>query len=394
MLFFSRLRAHMGEITAEITGLKAQEILSIAHDAGITLYNVRRLAYTRICATMSIHEYFKLRRLLPKDSYRIHVVASRGLLWLLFGLRRRYCLIGGMLICFILLLTASTRVWNVRISGCDSEELTAKIAQQLNDYGLTLGSSPSGEYLDECEKKLIESNPSLIWAGISRKGVDLQVFIKEKDESYLQGSTAEPADVIADKIGLIEEILVMQGVPMVEKGQLVRTGQILISGQISYNDEPYRYVHAQGIIRARVWYSAQKTVPLYTFDVQRTGRTCTVSTLHLLGIEVPTSGENPYTSWESETHEKTVMQLGIPVTVTETVYYETQSIRRELSPQEAADAASAELRGQLDPLPENAEILSENTRYTQSEGSDTISVTLYVETLEEIGITETVRQDP
>lgn len=66
MLFFSRVRAHMGEITAEITGLKAQQILSIAHDAGITLYNVRRLAYTRICATLNIHEYFKLRRLLRR----------------------------------------------------------------------------------------------------------------------------------------------------------------------------------------------------------------------------------------------------------------------------------------------------------------------------------------
>ena len=394
MLFFSRLRAHMGEITAEITGLKAQQILSIAHDAGITLYNVRRLAYTRICATVNIHEYFKLRRLLPKDSYRIQVVSSRGLLWLLFGLRRRYCLIGGMLTCLIVLLVGSTRVWNVRISGCNSEELTAQITKQLSDYGLTLGSSPSGEYLDECEKKLIESNPALIWAGISRKGVDLQVFVKEKDESYLQGSTSEPADVVADKIGLIEEILVMQGVPMAEKGQLVRTGQILISGQISYNDEPYRYVHAQGIVRARVWYSAQKTVPLYTFDVQRTGRTCTVSTLHLLGLEIPTSGENPYTSWESETREKTVMQLGIPVSVTETTYYETQSHRRELSPEEAAEAVSAELREQLGALPENAEILSENTRYTQTEGSDTISVTLYIEALEEIGMTQTVGQDP
>lgn len=79
-----------------------------------------------------------------------------------------------------------------------------------------------------------------------------------------------PCDIIASKDGIIEEIIALRGEALVEPGQTVSEGDVLITGKIMLGHEPdgeeegsdTLFVHAEGIVRARVWYQKAVKVPL------------------------------------------------------------------------------------------------------------------------------------
>lgn len=390
MLAFKKVRKITGELEVTATGLSPEKLLNISAQNHIRLSGVRRLSYTQLRFSIGPSDYNRLKKLLPEGRYKLNISSSRGLSLMLYAFRARYCLIAGIIISIALAFFASSRVWFVKVRGCQrvSEESVLNI---LESCGLKWGASVSGEELDEMEKRLMQELPDISWAGISRRGVNIYAYIKENSELPEITPVNKPADVIAAKDGVVEKVTVLQGRAVATQGQTVRAGDVLISGELVYQDLPYQYVYALGSVQARIWYSGEKKIPLKQLQTVRTGNKAVVRTMRVFGQEIFLDGENPFAQYETEESEQDVMNLGIPVTIITQTYYETQTREYSITQEEALELGKSELELELSKsIPQDAEILKTQSSVKMVEGENAVTVSVFIETLEQIGQTKEI----
>ncbi len=390
MLAFKKVRKITGELEVTATGLSPEKLLNISAQNHIRLSGVRRLSYTQLRFSIGPSDYNRLKKLLPEGRYKLNISSSRGLSLMLYAFRARYCLIAGIIISIALAFFASSRVWFVKVRGCQrvSEESVLNI---LESCGLKWGASVSGEELDEMEKRLMQELPDISWAGISRRGVNIYAYIKENSELPESTPVNKPADVIAAKDGVVEKVTVLQGRAVATQGQTVRAGDVLISGELVYQDLPYQYVYALGSVQARIWYSGEKKIPLKQLQTVRTGNKAVVRTMRVFGQEIFLDGENPFAQYETEESEQDVMNLGIPVTIITQTYYETQTREYSITQEEALELGKSELELELSKsIPQDAEILKTQSSVKMVEGENAVTVSVFIETLEQIGQTKEI----
>lgn len=388
MLAFKRVRKITGELEVTATGLSPEKLLNLAAKNHISLSGVRRLSYTQLCFNIGPADYNRLKKLLPEGRYKLNIGSSRGLSLMLYAFRARYCLIAGIIISIVLAFFASSRIWFVKVRGCEkvSEE---NVLQLLESYGLKSGASVSGEELDEMEKRLMQDISDISWVGISRRGVNIYAYIKESSELPESTPIDKPADVIALKDGVVEKVTVLQGRAVVTQGQTVRAGDVLISGELIYQDLPYQYIYALGDVQARIWYSGERKISLVQSETVRTGNTAVVRTMRIFGQDIPLDGENPFASYEVESREQDVMNLGIPVTIITQTYYETEEREYSITQEEALELGKSDLEQELSAqIPQDAEILRTQSSVKAAEGGNAVIVSMFIETLEQIGQTK------
>lgn len=388
MLAFKRVRKITGELEVTATGLSPEKLLNLAAKNHISLSGVRRLSYTQLCFNIGPADYNRLKKLLPEGRYKLNIGSSRGLSLMLYAFRARYCLIAGIIISIVLAFFASSRIWFVKVRGCEkvSEE---NVLQLLESYGLKSGASISGEELDEMEKRLMQDISDISWVGISRRGVNIYAYIKESSELPESTPIDKPADVIALKDGVVEKVTVLQGRAVVTQGQTVRAGDVLISGELIYQDLPYQYIYALGDVQARIWYSGERKISLVQSETVRTGNTAVVRTMRIFGQDIPLDGENPFASYEVESREQDVMNLGIPVTIITQTYYETEEREYSITQEEALELGKSDLEQELSAqIPQDAEILRTQSSVKAAVGENAVIVSMFIETLEQIGQTK------
>ena len=388
MLAFKRVRKITGELEVTATGLSPEKLLNLAAKNHISLSGVRRLSYTQLCFNIGPADYNRLKKLLPEGRYKLNIGSSRGLSLMLYAFRARYCLIAGIIISIVLAFFASSRIWFVKVRGCEkvSEE---NVLQLLESYGLKSGASVSGEELDEMEKRLMQDISDISWVGISRRGVNIYAYIKESSELPESTPIDKPADVIALKDGVVEKVTVLQGRAVVTQGQTVRAGDVLISGELIYQDLPYQYIYALGDVQARIWYSGERKISLVQSETVRTGNTAVVRTMRIFGQDIPLDGENPFASYEVESREQDVMNMGIPVTIITQTYYETEEREYSITQEDALELGKSDLEQELSAqIPQDAEILRTQSSVKAAVGENAVIVSMFIETLEQIGQTK------
>ena len=83
---------------------------------------------------------------------------------------------------------------------------------------------------DELEKKLRKEFYDITWISVSVEGTTLKVCIKENDSYNPTNENSGQSDIVAEKSGEIESILVREGTKLVSVGEFVEKGTILIEG--------------------------------------------------------------------------------------------------------------------------------------------------------------------
>lgn len=375
----------LGQVHFTVSGLTLERLLNIAVKNNITLYKVERVSYTCISAVVSAVQYKILQRLLPEGNYRLQRKSIKGGAGVAFALRRRYMLWAGALLCAALLVIASQRVWLVHVEG--AEKLSAAVVEQkLQDYDLLSWKGDMEGNLEAAEKQLLKDMPELSWASLSVQGVVLHAYIKEKPEEVEPVPRDTPADIVAQKDGVVEQVTVLQGTAAVKKGQTISKGQTLISGQLVFSDVPYRYISAQGSVKAKVWYYDTITVGLTREITQRTGKSATVRTMDFLGLEINLEGSNPFSLSEYEETTAPESTLGLPMTVRTRTYYELEKKTEAVSQTEAITLAEEQILDALQEQIPDAAVFSDRKTTVEPQTDGTLRVTMYIETIEEIGL--------
>ena len=276
-----------GYVMIKIEGLHLERFLNLCMLDRIGIWGVSRKSRTVMFAKIGVKDFPRLRKVVRRAGCRVSIQRRQGAMFWFSRFRFRKFLLAGAAMAAALVYLLSSYVWSIEIIGVsDSDQ--AVYMQQLNDQGVHIGMFSEALNLSDIEDNLIVNNEDVVWVCARLSGVKLSIEVVKGEEAPELTDTQTPTHVIATKDAVVDSMTVLEGRRIVEDGQTVTQGQELISGIFEYDeDKPLRYVHAQGEVLGRVWYSTKVSLPANTVNATDTGRMHTVRYLYVGGWEIP-----------------------------------------------------------------------------------------------------------
>jgi similar to stage IV sporulation protein len=335
-----------GYITITVRGKRFERMLNMAVREGIRIWNIRRVGQEVGRCDILIRDYFRLRPFLKETGCRPHVERRGGLPFWLVRLRRRAGLVIGASLFFAGLYMLSSFVWEVEVRGVKQmrPEAVSMAAAQLGIKEGVWKAKLKESHVLQRELQSMLPEASRVIVDIQGTKAIIQVVEKEEPEKPVPPS---PRHLVAKKRAVVHTILPESGRSMVSVNQFVEKGQLLISGIIG-NETRQKAVAARGTVKGEVWYVSNISIPLSQVRYQLTGERQQKQYL-LVGpyaVQVWPFEEKPFAQAESseERFQPSYAGFTMPIGWKTVTQSEVQSVRRELSMDEALAAAKQAAR--------------------------------------------------
>ena len=223
------------------------------------------------------------------------------------------------------------------------------------------------------------------------KGTNLIVDVVEADKKPEIINEDEYCNVVADKDGIIVKVKAQNGTPAVEEGTTVKKGDILIQGWLEGKHTENRYVHAEGEVMAKVWYSEKEKVYYKQNYENQTGNhekkyTLNVNNFKINFFKTLSNFEN-YDTIRTIKKLKITSNFYLPVEIIVDENFEKQNNEIIYDKNEAKEIGIKELKSKLEEQIENKENIS-NIYINTVESEEYIEVEVIYEVLESIGTKE------
>lgn len=243
-----------GNIKVEIEGDYIERLINLSINNGIFLNNFKRENATLIKCEISIKDFRKIRDILNKTQCKMKVLEKRGIPFIINRYRKRKSLVIflGLIIFFVLYL--SNYIWNIEIK-IDGDISKEEITELLISKGVKVGEKKSEIKPKEISDYLRLVRDDISWVTVIYEGTNLKIEIKENVKKPEIIDLSEPCNIVAEKEGIVEKIEALNGTIRVEEGQHVKKGDLLIEGVMEGKFTGVRYVHSQGKVMARDWYT-------------------------------------------------------------------------------------------------------------------------------------------
>ncbi len=175
------------------------------------------------------------------------------------------------LICALALIFLSHRfVWDIEVTG--NESVTSKeVRELLREHGFSVGSYIPSVNTDKIENRILIDSERISWMSINIIGTVAEVQIRENVTPESESAVTKPANLIAKKSGLVEEVRIFRGKVMVGAGKYVNEGDLLVSGLFDSVQEGFRYTRAAGEVLARTVEELYIEIPYEYEEKEYTG---------------------------------------------------------------------------------------------------------------------------
>lgn len=388
-----------GIIQVKICGAMPEKFINLCAAHRIYLWDVRHEG-GYVLARLRLGDLMRVRPFARQTRSRLCIVGRAGLPFYYKRLKRRKMLVAGAILFCLLLYFLTSCVWFVDVQGTGIIPAAA-IRQVVAQAGLRPGVWKDSVSTRQVEKQLLATMPELAWAGIRLEGTRAVVEVAEK--KLPPATVKTPADLVAQKDGLITQIIVFAGTPLVKVGDTAKKGDVLIKGVVQEVAPPaptgeaapppvYRPVRAQGIVRARVWYEGYGEVPLRRTVYWRNGNRHVSVQLRVGSWQTVLQGIVPLDqtkAYETQVIEKNVQfwrNNGPPVETKIIIAHELDAQVQDVTPEDAREEArAAALRQVQERMPENADILTRNIENVPLSEPEMVRVKVRIEAIEDIG---------
>ncbi len=381
-----------GYLRIVIEGYYIERFINICRNRNYMMWNIKKI--NDICMTLNIEiKNFKdICKIAKKTQCKVQIKAKRGLPFILYKYKKRKIFALFLILVIATVFISSNFVWNIEIIEEDGIEME-NIMEDIQEAGLMVGMSKSDIDTKEIINQVRLKRDDIAWMGIELKGTNAIVKLVKADEKPEVIDEDEYCNIVSDKNGVITKINAQNGTANVQVGDTVSEGDILINGWMEGKYTGIRYVHAQGEIEARVWYTASKTISYTTTEKQYTGNIETSYGIKINNFEINfpkgVSNFNFYDTIETENKIKLFSNFYLPISVVKTTYQEYEEIEMTYSIEEAKNLGIQELEEELESQIENTEnIVNKNINTYENENSIDIYVTY--EVLESIGTNEKI----
>ena len=226
------------------------------------------IPYTRFTAvsggvelTLRYSAFKKFKKEADARGIRFTVLKKRGLPALVQRYKLRVGAFLGILIAASLVVLSRSVIWDIDVVGNESVT-TAEIRQLLREEGFFVGCYIPSANTDKIETRIMLKSDLISWMSINIKGTVAEVQVRENVKKENDDSAKKPANLVASKEGIIEEVRVFRGTVTVSHGQPVGKGTLLVSGIYEGERVGVMYTRASGQVFARTTEELYVEIPL------------------------------------------------------------------------------------------------------------------------------------
>ncbi len=176
-------------------------------------------------------DYIKLRAIENFEYYEVTTRNRKGIPYVFSRYKRRYGILIGAIVFFILTGLSTNYVWDLRIEGNDFIS-DAEIRENLKELGFGIGSNiRKTDFYNICHRLLL-LNDGISWVSVNMEGTYAIVKLIERSDREIEKDNGTPSNLVAGFDGEIVRTETESGQLEVMPGQTVKAGELLISGVV------------------------------------------------------------------------------------------------------------------------------------------------------------------
>lgn len=380
----------LGYVNIVVEGFFIERFINTCISKKIFFWKTNRMKSTVFSANIGVRNYKEVVKIAKKCQCKIRITNKKGIPFLLNKYRKRKIFVVTLGIIILGIITIFNFIWNIEIKGVD-EIKQREIMEFIQNEGIAIGKYKNNIDLQSLINKIRIQRDDIAWVGMEIKGTNLIVDVVEADKKPEIINEDEYCNVVADKDGIIVKVKAQNGTPAVEEGTTVKKGDILIQGWLEGKHTENRYVHAEGEVMAKVWYSEKEKVYYKQNYENKTGNhekkyTLNVNNFKINFFKTLSNFEN-YDTIRTIKKLKITSNFYLPVEIIVDENFEKQNNEIIYDKNEAKEIGIKELKSKLEEQIENKENIS-NIYINTVESEEYIEVEVIYEVLESIGTKE------
>jgi len=381
-----------GYVRITIEGYFIERLMNLCSNKSILMWNSKREKQTILEVNVGVKDFKKVVKLAKQAKCRVNIKQKKGIPFIFNRYRKRKIFFISLLLIIGVIAVLSNFVWNIEIVGNEKIQKD-EILETLQKEGLQIGTVKSKVDTKEIINKMRLDRNDLAWVGVEIKGTNAIVKIVEADQKPEIIKEDEYCNIVAKKAGIIEKISAVNGTPLVQKGDVVKAGTPIIGGWLEGKFTGTRYVHANGSVQAKVWYSENVKIPLKQVVSKETGNEETKYSLRINNFTInfykTLSKFQKYDTIEQNKKLKLFLDFYLPIEIVQKnnkeLVEETINNTKEQARNKAVEEAKSKLEQQVE---DKQNILNTYINYEETE--EYIEAQVIYEVLEEIGTKEKI----
>lgn len=278
----------------------------------------------------------------------------------------------------------------MKLHGVD-ENKQAQILQIIENEGVKIGKYKNKVDLQALINKIRLEREDVAWVGMEIKGTNLIIKIAEADEKPEIIDENEYCNIVATKDGIIAKVEALNGTPSVNVNDTVKKGDILIKGWIEGKFTDNRFVHAEGQVMAKVWYSDKEKVYYNQNYENQTGAKERKYSVNVNNFKInffkTLSKFEKYDTIRTVKKLKITSNFYLPIEIVVNENFEKQQKQMQYTKEQAKEIGINDLKNKLESQISNKENIS-NIYINTNETDEYLEVEVIYEVLENIGTKE------
>lgn len=382
----------LGYVRITVEGYFIERLINLCMKNRILLWNSKRKKSTLLEANISIKDFKKIIGFAKQSKCRVKIKSKKGLPFVFNKYKKRKIFFIFLCLIVVGILSLSNFVWNIEITG-NNTIASEELLNSLKEEGLNIGALKSKIDTKEIINKMRLSRNDLAWIGIELKGTNAVVKVVEADKKPEIVPEDEYCNIVATKAAMIVKVNALNGTPLVKEGDIVKENTPLIGGWLEGKYTGMRYVHANGVVEAKVWYTEKQKIELKQVVSSKNGNSETKYSVRLNNFTInfykTLSKFQKYDTIEENKKLKLFSDFYLPIEIIKKTNYELVDEEISYEKEEAKNEVVTKAKQILDEQIENKENIL-NTYINYKETEDYIEAEVIYEVLEEIGTKEKI----
>ena len=250
-----------GYVDIVVEGYYIERFINICNSRQIFLWNIRKDNSITLYASIEAKRFKDLKDICKRTKCKVKIKNKKGFPFTVKKYKKRKVFLILLLIIILAIIALSRFIWNIEVEG-NVDISKEEIMQLAEEYGLTIGASKGKIDTKEIINNIRLERDDIAWVGIDIKGTNAIIKIVEADKKPEIVNEDEYCNLVADKDAIITKVSAQNGTPLVKEGDVVTKGDIIIAGWLEGKYTGRQYVHSQGEVQARVWYTTTEKIAL------------------------------------------------------------------------------------------------------------------------------------
>ena len=381
-----------GYVRVEIEGFFIERLINLCIKKSILLWNSKRKKATLLYTNVSISDFRKIAKFAKETGCKIRIKDKKGLPFIFHKYKKRKIFFILLGVIFIGIITLSNFIWNIDVVG-NGNIPKEEILSILNENEIKIGNLKSKIDTKKVINDIRLKRDDISWVGIEIKGTNVIVKVVEATQKPDIVNEEEFCNIVATKPGIIVKVNAINGTPLVKEGDVINEKTILIGGWLEGKYTGTRYVHANGSVKAKVWYTQTEKVELKQVKSTRTGNIENKFSVNInnfiINFYKTLSKFEKYDTIEKKQKLKLFSDFYMPLEIINKTNYEVIEEEIEYSKEDAKHKAVEEAKNKLnEKIADKENLLNIYTNYAET--NEYIEVQVTYEVLEEIGAKEKI----